>query len=213
MHCSKDTAQPKFKSNQIVVLSIYHASGWHQDKRRHISYLPNLSELFNEKTDTHQIPKTQAASIMGWLKKKKATGFKEMRRILKNSSSSIRVENLRMDRIRVKRNGFPLKLILFPGKREKKNRAIGWHKKTHTKGTVRANLGLCTIRGGGSTTREGDTKLKVQMEGEAGPNTLLMVPGMAFFRIFHQRRRKWQPTPVLLLRESYGQRSLVGCCP
>ena len=151
---------------------------------------------------------------MGWLKKKKkATGFKEMRRILKNSSSSIRVENLRMDRIRVKRNGFPLKLILFPGKREKKNRAIGWHKKTHTKGTVRANLGLCTIRGGGSTTREGDTKLKVQMEGEAGPNTLLMVPGMAFFRIFHQRRRKWQPTPVLLLRESYGQRSLVGCCP
>ena len=58
---------------------------------------------------------------MGWLKKKKkATGFKEMRRILKNSSSSIRVENLRMDRIRVKRNGFPLKLILFPGKREKK---------------------------------------------------------------------------------------------
>ena len=26
-------------------------------------------------------------------------------------------------------------------------------------------------------------------------------------------RRKWQPTPVLLPRESRGQRSLVGCCP
>ena len=26
-------------------------------------------------------------------------------------------------------------------------------------------------------------------------------------------RRKWQPTPVFLPRESYGQRSLVGCCP
>ena len=25
--------------------------------------------------------------------------------------------------------------------------------------------------------------------------------------------RKWQPTPVLLPRESCGQRSLVGCCP
>ena len=25
-------------------------------------------------------------------------------------------------------------------------------------------------------------------------------------------RRKWQPTPVLLPRESRGQRSLVGCC-
>ena len=25
--------------------------------------------------------------------------------------------------------------------------------------------------------------------------------------------RKWQPTPVFLLRESHGQRSLVGCCP
>ena len=27
------------------------------------------------------------------------------------------------------------------------------------------------------------------------------------------RRRKWQPTPVFLPRESRGQRSLVGCCP
>ena len=25
-------------------------------------------------------------------------------------------------------------------------------------------------------------------------------------------RRKWQPTPVFLPRESQGQRSLVGCC-
>ena len=28
-----------------------------------------------------------------------------------------------------------------------------------------------------------------------------------------RRRRKWQPTPVFLPRESHGQRSLVGCCP
>ena len=28
-----------------------------------------------------------------------------------------------------------------------------------------------------------------------------------------QGRRKWQPTPVVLPRESHGQRSLVGCCP
>ena len=27
------------------------------------------------------------------------------------------------------------------------------------------------------------------------------------------RRRKWQPTPVFWPGESYGQRSLVGCCP
>ena len=26
-------------------------------------------------------------------------------------------------------------------------------------------------------------------------------------------RRKWQPTPVFLPRESCGQRSLAGCCP
>ena len=26
-----------------------------------------------------------------------------------------------------------------------------------------------------------------------------------------QRRRQWQPTPVLLPGESHGQRSLVGC--
>ena len=29
---------------------------------------------------------------------------------------------------------------------------------------------------------------------------------------FMRWRRKWQPTPVLLPRESQGQRSLVGCC-
>ena len=29
----------------------------------------------------------------------------------------------------------------------------------------------------------------------------------------HSGRRKWQPTPVFLPRESRGQRSLVGCCP
>ena len=28
-----------------------------------------------------------------------------------------------------------------------------------------------------------------------------------------QWRRKWQPTPAFLSRESCGQRSLVGCCP
>ena len=27
------------------------------------------------------------------------------------------------------------------------------------------------------------------------------------------QRRKWQPTPAFLPRESHGQRSLVGCCP
>ena len=26
-------------------------------------------------------------------------------------------------------------------------------------------------------------------------------------------RRKWQPTPVFLPRDTCGQRSLVGCCP
>ena len=29
---------------------------------------------------------------------------------------------------------------------------------------------------------------------------------------FMHWRRKWQPTPVFLLRESQGRRSLVGCC-
>lgn len=81
-----------------------------------------------------------------------------MGRILKNSSSSIRVENLRTDRIRVKGNGFQLELILFPGTGGwggggGGNLAISWHK-THRKGTGGANSGLCSIRGGGSTTQE-----------------------------------------------------------
>ena len=33
------------------------------------------------------------------------------------------------------------------------------------------------------------------------------------FVYLHFQRRKWQPTPVLLPEESYGQRSLVGCSP
>ena len=33
------------------------------------------------------------------------------------------------------------------------------------------------------------------------------------FSINPSGRRKWQPTPVFLPRESHGQRSLVGCCP
>ena len=31
--------------------------------------------------------------------------------------------------------------------------------------------------------------------------------------ILYHWRRKWQPTPVFLPRESHGQRSLEGCCP
>ena len=30
--------------------------------------------------------------------------------------------------------------------------------------------------------------------------------------VFIGWRRKWQPTPVFVSRESPGQRSLVGCC-
>ena len=30
---------------------------------------------------------------------------------------------------------------------------------------------------------------------------------------FYDRRRQWQPTPVLLAGKSHGQRSLVGCSP
>ena len=30
---------------------------------------------------------------------------------------------------------------------------------------------------------------------------------------YHIWRRKWQPIPVFLPRESLGHRSLVGCCP
>ena len=38
-----------------------------------------------------------------------------------------------------------------------------------------------------------------------GNNDLYLVAGSSW-------RRKWQPTPVLLLKEFRGQRSLVGCC-
>ena len=34
---------------------------------------------------------------------------------------------------------------------------------------------------------------------------------LSLFTFMHWRR-KWQPTPVILPRESQGQRSLVGCC-
>ena len=34
---------------------------------------------------------------------------------------------------------------------------------------------------------------------------------LSLFTFMHWRR-KWQPTPVFLLGESQGQRSLVGCC-
>ena len=33
------------------------------------------------------------------------------------------------------------------------------------------------------------------------------------FYVSYFQRRQWQPTPVFLLRESLGQRSLVDCCP
>ena len=36
------------------------------------------------------------------------------------------------------------------------------------------------------------------------------VTSLSLFTFMH-RRRKWQPTPVFLLGESQGQRSLVGC--
>ena len=35
---------------------------------------------------------------------------------------------------------------------------------------------------------------------------------LSLFTFMHWRR-KWQPTPVLLLRKSHGRRSLVGCSP
>ena len=34
-----------------------------------------------------------------------------------------------------------------------------------------------------------------------------------FLAFLHQRRRRWRPTPVLLLGKSHGRRSLVGCSP
>ena len=37
------------------------------------------------------------------------------------------------------------------------------------------------------------------------------VSSFSLFTFMHWRR-KWQPTPVFLPRESQGRRSLVGCC-
>ena len=37
------------------------------------------------------------------------------------------------------------------------------------------------------------------------------VTSLSLFTFMHWRR-KWEPTPVFLPRESQGQRSLVGCC-
>ena len=37
------------------------------------------------------------------------------------------------------------------------------------------------------------------------------VTSLSLFTFMHWRR-KWQPTPVFLLGESQGRRSLVGCC-
>ena len=37
------------------------------------------------------------------------------------------------------------------------------------------------------------------------------VTSLSLFTFMHLRR-KWQPTPVFLLGESQGWRSLVGCC-
>ena len=37
------------------------------------------------------------------------------------------------------------------------------------------------------------------------------VTSLSLFTFMHWRR-KWQPSPVFLLGESQGRRSLVGCC-
>jgi len=37
--------------------------------------------------------------------------------------------------------------------------------------------------------------------------------GSLKFVLLKERRRQWQPTPVILPKESLGQKSLVGCCP
>ena len=44
---------------------------------------------------------------------------------------------------------------------------------------------------------------------------MCFVPPLASYiqQLNDHRRRKWQPTPVFLPRESQGQRSLVGCYP
>ena len=44
-------------------------------------------------------------------------------------------------------------------------------------------------------------------------NSLLSVIKSKCLSLASWRRRKWQPTPIFLPRESHGQRSLVGCSP
>ena len=46
-----------------------------------------------------------------------------------------------------------------------------------------------------------------------GPGVRLPCVTNLLFSSYKICRRKWQPTPVFLPRESHGQRSLVGCCP
>ena len=40
-----------------------------------------------------------------------------------------------------------------------------------------------------------------------------MIPCIWYISHVHNWRRKWQPTPVFLPRESCGRKSLVSCCP
>ena len=40
-----------------------------------------------------------------------------------------------------------------------------------------------------------------------------MIPCIWYISHVHNWRMKWQPTPVILPRESCGRRSLVSCCP
>ena len=49
-----------------------------------------------------------------------------------------------------------------------------------------------------------------------GPNAIILLFWMLSFKLafsLSSRRRKWQPTPVLLPGNSHGWRSLVGCSP
>ena len=45
------------------------------------------------------------------------------------------------------------------------------------------------------------------------PAKVHLVKAMVFPVVMYGWRRKWQPTPVFLPRESHEQRSLVGCRP
>ena len=57
------------------------------------------------------------------------------------------------------------------------------------------------------STELSDQKLRVE------PSNLTSPPGDSKMFQFENRRRRWHPTPVLLLGKSQGQRSLVGCSP